>query len=78
MFVVCFLLGNSPTLNFICRRFGTPKRQHIKFRRQRITQKETYRTGRKFEIKNSLNFLVDGRLVVVGVKSPETGPVYAL
>jgi len=32
-------------LNFICQRFGTlsvPKRWHIKFRCQGITQKETY------------------------------------
>jgi len=58
-------------LNFICRRFGTlcsiftclwrwnrqsvPKRRHIKFRRQGITQKKTY-NSQKFGIKNTILF----------------------
>jgi len=32
---------------------SVPKRRHIKFTRRGITQKKTYGTRRKFEIKNT-------------------------
>ena len=57
LYVVCFLLGNSPAYEFFyavsehCSIFiclsmkmeqSVPKRRHIKFRRRGITQKKTY------------------------------------
>jgi gamma-glutamylcysteine synthetase len=54
LYVVCFLLGNSPASEFYIPNVilhlpayedGTdsvPKRRHIKFRRREITQKKTY------------------------------------
>jgi len=44
LYVVCFLLGNSPASEFYMPtdRYSVPKRWHIKFRRQGITQKKTY------------------------------------
>jgi hypothetical protein len=46
---------------------SVPKRRHIKFRRRGITQKKTYRTRRKFEIKNG-HWLVS---IATEVANPE-------
>jgi hypothetical protein len=44
--VICFPLGNFPASEFYMPMFqntlSVPKRRHIKFRRQGITQKKTY------------------------------------
>jgi hypothetical protein len=39
-------------LNFICRRFGFPKRRHIKFRRRGIIQKKAYKIQNRAKVWN--------------------------
>ena len=47
--LVCFLLGNSQSLNFICTyplmkmEQSVPKRRHIKYKGRGITQEKAYK-----------------------------------
>jgi hypothetical protein len=70
IFVVCFLLGNSPASEFYVPTFrntvpwldSVPKRRHIKFRPLEIIQKKAYYTQNTAKVWNQGNFIFTPQL----------------